>query len=205
MIDSLRSGLQRAIAAGDISPRWTLLDCGDGFINLAMDGADSEPTVFVGVTIGLSRGRFSAHAFFPLFENSDCGRGLLGSNVITADANRPVDSVVRDLNRRLLTPFLAALPQAENLRQRLQAEKDEQSALYAGLKSRMPAGALALPREHRLRGTYHSLRTNVCLDVRPANKTAKHGYPASVDIAMHGVPPQIAAAILDLLGEEATN
>lgn len=204
MLDSLRSELQRAIAAGDISQRWTLLDCGDGFINLAMDGVDSGP-VFVGVTIGLSRGRFTAHAFFPLFENYDCGRGLLPSSVVTASASRSPDSVVGDLDRRLLVPFLRALPQAENLQQRLQAEKDEQSALYASLRSRMPAGALALPREHRLRGTYHSLRTNVCLDVRPANKTAEYGYPASVDIEMHGVPPQIAAAILDLLGEEATN
>lgn len=161
----------------------------------------------VGVFLrSLSGGRVEASAHFPTFQGHDCGRRLLETARITLALDRSLRAFMGDLDRRLLRPFLAALPEARAERARLQAAADEQVALYAGLKQRMPPGGWASDREFTARGTYHRLDSSaVKVTVRRANPDRQGGYPASVDIELSGLPPAIAAAVLDLLGEEATN
>jgi len=135
----------------------------------------------------------------------------LPQRTITLAADRPDAAFARDLKRRLLDPALEALPKVIAFRNTLQGEADEQRTIFTGLAARLPGDKLLLPREDRLRGTYHRMgnqghAVNVKADVRRANRTGKYGgYPAAVDLELHGLPPAIAAAILDLLGEEATN
>jgi len=103
------------------------------------------------------------------------------------------------------------LPKALAFRDTLQGEAGEQQAIFGGLAGRLPADKLLLPRENRLRGTWHRMgkqghAVNVKIDVHRSNCHGQcDGYPAAVDIELRGLPPAIAAAILDLLGEEATN
>lgn len=199
----LKTKLQAAIEAG-LLPGWQL--AAEDAVRLVPEAADG-----LTITFHHTQGRYTAYANFPSFENHDCGRQFLPQRTITLAADRPALAFARDLKRRLLDPALAALPKAAAYRDTLRGEVDEQKAIFTGLAARLPGDKLLLPREDRLRGAWHRMgkqghSVSVKVDVRRANRHGQYGgYPAAVDIELRGLPPAIAAAILDLLGEEATN